>query len=262
MNEPAEFDPIVLEVRSNEPERAADRAWTAGAVGIEERPEALRVTFPDPATADAARLRLASVGDVTDVTTAVAMDWVDQWRPHANVTAEPPFVIRPPWLEANDVGAIELVIDPGPTFGHGAHPTTRLLLRSLPGVVSATTRVLDVGCGSGVLAIAAARLGALSVTAIDIDPVAIEVTVENAARNDVVLDASTKALTDLAGPFDVVVVNVTAAVLASLAADLVQLTSDCLLVSGLLVGQAVAGLDGFEVIDEEDGWQCCVLRCA
>ncbi len=138
-----------------------------------------------------------------------------------------------------DVATIEiagrtLTIDAGRSFGHGAHPTTRLCLAALTEHLRTEQSVLDVGSGSGVLSLAAAALGARSVTAIDIDPLAIASTRANAAANGITIEVSTATIAELAGPFDVVVVNMLVAELAPIAADVRRLTGGLLIVSGAL----------------------------
>ncbi len=138
-----------------------------------------------------------------------------------------------------DVATIEvagrtLTIDAGRSFGHGAHPTTRLCLAALTEHLCADQSVLDVGSGSGVLSLAAAALGARSVTAIDIDPHATETTKANAAANSIAIDVSTATIAELAGPFDVVVANMLVAELAPIADDVRRLAGGLLIVSGAL----------------------------
>src|SRR5437762_1884353 len=138
-----------------------------------------------------------------------------------------------------DLGAIS--IDPGSCFGSGSHPTTRMLLTLLERVVdeACAPTVLDVGTGSGILAVAAARLGAGRVTAIDIDPASPSVTLANAAVNGVAdrIQASTTPLEALPADerFDVVVANLSAATIAELAPALIARTAagGILLLSGL-----------------------------
>src|SRR5262249_27166173 len=142
-----------------------------------------RPLYTDGAGPD--RLR-AVLGHV--VTREVADGWEDAWRAfHRPVTAGGLW-IGPPWLEAPP-GAPTVVIDPGRAFGTGAHPTTRLCIELLAEVERGS--LLDVGCGSGVISIAAARLRFAPITAVDVDPVAVEVTVANAAVNGVAVDART-----------------------------------------------------------------------
>jgi ribosomal protein L11 methyltransferase len=115
----------------------------------------------------------------------LAEGWEDSWRAfHHGVTVGRLWV-GPPWEEPPG-DAIAVVIDPGRAFGTGAHPTTRLCLELLQ--ESEPTSLLDVGCGSGVLSVAAAKLGFPSIAAFDIDDVALETTAANAAANDVTVD--------------------------------------------------------------------------
>jgi ribosomal protein L11 methyltransferase len=129
-----------------------------------------------------------------------------------------------PWVEV-DRGRFQavVVLDAAGAFGAGSHPSTRLLLTALAGRLAGGERVLDVGCGSGVLALAAGALGAASVTAIDIDPAATAATAANARRNGLgcVVTAATTPPGAPGTSFDAVVANIAAATLADLAADLV-----------------------------------------
>jgi ribosomal protein L11 methyltransferase len=112
----------------------------------------------------------------------VSEGWEDEWRAfHHGVTVGRLWV-GPPWEAAPD-GTVPVVVDPGRAFGTGAHPTTRLCLELLQEVEP--TSLVDVGCGSGVLSIAAAKLGFTPVAALDLDEVALEVTAENAVANGV-----------------------------------------------------------------------------
>ena len=115
--------------------------------------------------------------------------------------------IVPSWHESPDPGAINLILDPGMAFGTGSHPTTRLCLEWLERNVSAGCSMLDYGCGSGILAIAAARLGAMRVGGVDIDPQAVESARANAERNGVNAVFADSAQM-LAGEYDVVVANI------------------------------------------------------
>ncbi len=149
--------------------------------------------------------------------------WTNTTRP-VQVTAR--LCVAFPWSEfdrsAIDPGVAIVEIDPGAAFGAGSHPSTRLLLAELAGRLTGVETVLDVGCGSGVLAVAAAALGATSVCAVDIEPAAQAATVANAAWNGVAgrVDVSTTPLADVAGRFAVVVANIGAGALAAMATDL------------------------------------------
>jgi len=115
--------------------------------------------------------------------------------------------IVPSWHESPDPAAINLILDPGMAFGTGSHPTTRLCLEWLERTVGAACSVLDYGCGSGILAIAAARLGAGRVAGVDIDPLAVEAARANAERNGIVALFADSA-EPVAGEYDVVVANI------------------------------------------------------
>jgi ribosomal protein L11 methyltransferase len=115
--------------------------------------------------------------------------------------------IVPSWHESPDPAAINLILDPGMAFGTGSHPTTRLCLEWLERNVSDGCTVLDYGCGSGILAIAAARLGAGHVAGVDIDPQAVEAARANAERNGVTALFADSAV-PVAGEYDVVVANI------------------------------------------------------
>lgn len=115
--------------------------------------------------------------------------------------------IVPSWHESPDPAAINLILDPGMAFGTGSHPTTRLCLEWLERHVTAGCSVLDYGCGSGILAITAARLGAGSVAGVDIDPQAVEAARANAERNGVAALFADSA-EPVAGEYDVVVANI------------------------------------------------------
>jgi ribosomal protein L11 methyltransferase len=116
----------------------------------------------------------------------VAEDWQDAWRSFHHGVVVGRLWVGPPWEEA-PADAVPVVIDPGRAFGTGAHPTTRLVLELLQEVEAAS--LLDVGCGSGVLSVAAARLGFEPVHAVDLEEAAVEATRANAAANDVQVEA-------------------------------------------------------------------------
>ena len=115
--------------------------------------------------------------------------------------------IVPTWHAAPDPAAINLILDPGMAFGTGSHPTTRLCLEWLSTTISGGEKVLDYGCGSGILAIAAARLGAAAVLGVDIDDNALTAARDNAAKNSVALELRQSQM-PLAETFDLVVANI------------------------------------------------------
>jgi ribosomal protein L11 methyltransferase len=137
-------------------------------------------------------LRAAAGGALVEVSTSeIADDWSERWRAfHRPLVLEGQLRVRPPWEPAGSE-PIDLVIEPGQAFGTGAHATTRLCLELLlSGAVAVDGGFLDLGCGSGVLAIAAARLGFAPVVALDYDPAAVEATAANAAVNGVAVEVA------------------------------------------------------------------------
>jgi ribosomal protein L11 methyltransferase len=183
--------------------------------------------------------------------TAVEDGWEDAWRRFHRPVVVGDLWIGSPWEHPPDP-ARAIVIDPGRAFGTGAHATTRLCVELL----SATEprgSLLDVGCGSGVLAIAAARLGFDPVVAVDVDPVSVETTHANAAANRVVVHATVcDALTGALPRADVAVANV---LLRPVETILARLDADEAITSGYLAGErpAHAGWEHAENV-ERDGW--------
>ncbi|HET9691633.1 MAG TPA: 50S ribosomal protein L11 methyltransferase, partial [Acidimicrobiales bacterium] len=163
---------VSLTVDTADADLAADRLWVAGATAVGEEEVAGAVTltasFPTPA---AAALVASEVGG-----RVVEVD--PSWRHAWKVTAEPVevggLVVAPAWRDvAVGDGRLVLRIDSGGVFGSGTHPSTRLLLAALDATPPLGLDVLDVGCGSGILSVAAARLGASSVVAVDVDEEAV-----------------------------------------------------------------------------------------
>jgi ribosomal protein L11 methyltransferase len=176
--------------------------------------------------------------------------WEDGWRAYHRPVTVGGLWIGPPWLESPpDRPAV--VIDPGRAFGTGAHPTTRLCLELLLELPRGS--LLDVGCGSGVLAIAAARVGFEPVAAIDADAAAVDATRRNATANGVTLDAwQTDALAEALPATDVAVANIALVAVELLAP---RLAADRLVTSGYLAGERPR-LDGYDPAGsrELDGW--------
>jgi ribosomal protein L11 methyltransferase len=148
--------------------------------------------------------RLEPLGRVSE--SPVALGWEDAWRNfHKSVTIGPLW-IGPPW-ETADSGSTPIVIDPGQAFGTGAHATTRLCIELLLDLEP--TGLVDLGCGSGVLAVAAAKLGFAPVLALDDDELAVEATRANAASNEVAVEARrADVLVDALPHVDVAVANI------------------------------------------------------
>ncbi len=171
--------------------------------------------------------------------------------------------IVPSWHQAPDPQAINLVLDPGMAFGTGSHPTTRLCLEWLERTVTRDVSLLDYGCGSGILAIAAAKLGADDVFGVDIDAQAVSAARSNAERNAVAarFDDSAK---EIKGQFDIVVANILSNPLKALAPAICShvRAGGRLALSGILAEQTdeliacYAPYLALRVADTRDGWVC------
>ena len=191
-------------------------------------------------------------------------DWADAWKQHFPVLRiGRRLVVRPTWRRHRRApDDVVLALDPGMAFGTGLHPTTRLCLAGLESLADrgglAGRRVLDVGCGSGILAIAAVRLGAAEAFGVDTDPIAIDATLANARRNRVARRVSARSGSLPSGlpPFDVVVANLIAGLLVTLAVPLRDelRLGGSLLASGIFVDReaevvAAFGSVGLDVVD-------------
>jgi ribosomal protein L11 methyltransferase len=193
-------------------------------------------------------------------------DWVrrsqEQFGP---IQISPALWIVPSWHEPPDPSAIAVRLDPGLAFGTGSHASTRLILRRLEDLLaepaSANLRVLDYGCGSGILAIVAAKLGAGEVAAVDIDPQALDTTAENARINGVRLQVALPGQLP-SGSYDMILANILAGPLIALEPQLAlrTRTGGRVLLSGILQSQAeevaAAYARDFEtsVRAAEEGW--------
>jgi ribosomal protein L11 methyltransferase len=192
----------------------------------------------------------ASVGDaLVEVTTSeIADDWATRWRSfHRPIVVAARLYVRPPWHEPADGALIDVMIDPGQAFGTGSHATTRLCLELLVALAEdaggAGGALLDIGCGSGVLGIAAAKLGFDPVIAIDHEAESVLAAGENARANGVSLDVRRADLgVDELPAAPVITANLLRPLLLELAPRL-QTPPRALIASGLLIEQAdeVAG---------------------
>ena len=275
---------LVLTVPRLDVEIAADALWALGVVAIEER---LTGDAADAGTDDHFVELWTSLGDDVDAVTNAAQAFparwrwrtveidpevAGTWRRHAVpswITAD--LVVIPAWLDTvvDRPGTTAVRIEPGATFGLGDHPTTVLTLRALRSLLRPGASVLDVGCGSGVLAVTAALLGAGYVDAVDISPAAVRATLDNARHNGVEaqVTASTRSLDEFDDQYDLVLANILAPALISLAPELERLTSPSgvLVVSGILEGahdHVLAALEPMQVVERltRHGWAAVVLR--
>jgi ribosomal protein L11 methyltransferase len=225
---------------------------------------------------------LASLGEhfVGDLRTREVNeeDWANAWKDYFHVThIGKRLVIRPSWREyAPRPEEVVLELDPGMAFGTGLHPTTRMCLEQVEKRAKAGMRVLDVGTGSGILALAAAKLGAASVICIDNSSVAVESATANAAANKlsdkitVVLGILDEAeATRLAGQYDMVLVNIIAHVIGGMALELARVLAP----GGLLIASGIIEAHrpdaepallaaGLELIDQAmiDDWIALIMR--
>lgn len=213
----------------------------------------------------ASELRGLGANDVK-IQTVPDEDWSEMWKIHfksrkvgARVT------IRPTWEDPGAIAEdeVEIVLDPGQAFGTGDHPTTRLCLELMQELPLEGATVYDLGCGSGILAIAACKLGAKTVTASDIDGTSVVVSRQNAILNQVPYEATEGAGFLESGPFDIVISNIISATLIGLAPDALAHVKHggYWLVSGIIEGnwpdvRAAALNAGFSLKRElkEDEW--------
>lgn len=235
------------------PERVAARVRALAEAGLDPGP---------------ARVHTASVAHE---------DWAESWKRHYRpLRVGRRLLVKPAWIDVVDEERLIIELDPGMAFGTGYHPTTTLCLEALEDVVRPGHVVVDVGTGSGILAIAAARLGAASVIAVDTEREAVEAAADNASRNCVaeimtVRRGSVEAARALLGArrADIVVVNILARVIAELAEDLWRLLKPGgVVVAGGVIDQAVKPLQqrlrsvGFAIEDERSRgeWRCLIGR--
>lgn len=263
-----------------------DALWAEGPAAVEEQDAGdvtrLLAGYPDRASAARAAAATTALG-ATAHAEAVTDDGLDQWRAHARPVRAGRFLVIPDWLEgqaatdpAPEAGAqVPLLIDPRRTFGSGSHPTTRLCLAAVDDLVEPGARVLDVGCGSGILGIAAALIGATTVLGVDVDAGSPAATEANAAANRVEdrVAATTDPLRAVVAaadrPFDLVLANLLAPTIDELAEPLVAALAPGghLVASGLLAeswADAVEPLRGLRTVSvlTEQEWVAVILARA
>lgn len=230
-------------------------ALFAGEVDLEP----MRALLPTSLLAENSRSDISGLAD-----RAWERVWMDEFSP---IQMGSRLWICPSWSDPPDSSAINVYLDPGLAFGTGTHATTAMCLSALDDAVTGGERVVDFGCGSGILAIAALRLGAASALGIDNDPQALTATRDNAERNDI---ASTSlevvlpgniAISAWANQSDVVVANILAGPLLALADELMGLMKPGgrLMLTGVLAEQAPELVDQYasvnlKVSETRDGW--------
>jgi ribosomal protein L11 methyltransferase len=256
MTEPR-YPYVAVDVPETDAEEAGALLFELGAGGVEQRDAttlargtAGKVTLVasfashDDARGAAAELPAEWAPRIEEV---IGDAWRDEWKKHFEPFAVcPGVVVRPPWREHDTApGERVVILEPGRAFGTGLHETTSLVAAVLAGERLEGTTVLDVGCGSGILALIALALGAARACAIDVDPDAVAVTRENAVRNGVSdrIDASETPVGELTGRYPVVVANIEAKTLVELAPQLAQRVAPggLLVLSGILAPDAAPG---------------------
>ena len=200
-------------------------------------------------------------------------DWANTWKQYYKPSkVGEKIVVKPIWeeYEAKD-GELVVDLDPGMAFGSGTHETTRMCIQALERYVKEESTVFDVGCGSGILAIAAAKLGAKLAVGVDLDPVAVESSIENVGYNNLnnieILHGNLVEVID--GKADIVVANILAEIICILTDDVKRVLKDggVFITSGIIhdrVDMVCEKLEatGFEVIEKNrDGeWNCIVAK--
>ncbi len=223
---------LTLDVPRDRAEPVASELWSLGASGVEVRDgegtpmpgqrqpapgEAILVAWFDAQAAAEEAAAALGGGALVELPDE---DWGEAWKKGLGPMRIGRAFVRPSWVDAPaPPGTAEVVLDPGMAFGTGTHPTTALCLAALSDLLAAHpgAAVLDVGTGSGLLAIAARKLGAGRVVGNDNDPVAIAVARENADRNGVEIALTVEGLEAISGRFDLVVANILANTLVELA---------------------------------------------
>lgn len=187
-------------------------------------------------------------------------DWAEAWKSHHHrIPITEKFAVAPPWEAEED----DLVIPPGNAFGTGEHPSTFECLRKIIDLAPSSTRCLDVGCGSGVLALAAAKLGVPAI-GIDIDAPSVVSAQENAELNRLEVDFNTTPIQGIRGSYDLVVANLFAEVLVALAPDLLRVSEKHLVLAGILTEKADSVTTALAEMTVEsrvvtDAWTCLHL---
>jgi ribosomal protein L11 methyltransferase len=243
-------------VPAAEAEIARARLLALEPAGFEEEDGGAEVEFAAYVAAEGEERIRAEFGAVTSL--AVEEGWEDRWRAFHRPVRAGGLWIGPPW-EASPTGELAVVVDPGRAFGTGAHPTTRACVELLARVERGS--LLDAGCGSGVLAVAACRLGFAPVQAFDADATAVEVAAATARLNSVRVNvASGDVLRDELPAVDVVVANIELRIVQAL---LARVPARVAVTSGYLADEApvVPGWDRMDRIELE-GWAADVLHSA
>jgi ribosomal protein L11 methyltransferase len=204
---------------AHEREAALAALFAAGAQGVHEDGAALVTHFPPEADVDGVAVAVRDADPGADITIgrAADTDWSEAWKALLSVQTVGELRIAPPWLAEDLDPSRTIVVDPGMAFGTGDHPTTRSVIRLMQRIALVGARVADLGAGSAVLSIAAAKLGARTVTAIELDPDAMGNAADNIERNGVstmvhLIEGDAILLLPLVAPVDVILANIVSTV--------------------------------------------------
>jgi ribosomal protein L11 methyltransferase len=229
-----------------------------GAGAVQESGAALLTHLPEGAELDALCDALESAGARVERTELGEVDWSTRWITRVGVQRVARIAVAPPWMAGDIADAeIPILIEPAMAFGTGEHETTRGVLALMQHIVEPGAFVADLGSGSGVLAIAAAKLGAGRVVAIEMDPDAIGNATENVERNDVaahvtVLEGDAAALLPLVAPVSLILANIISSVIIELSPIMWRAlpSGGRAVISGILVTER----DNLLVSLRADGW--------
>ena len=250
--------------------------FAAGADGLHESGDALVTHLSHAVDHDAfvAQVRAADPGLVAELSPLDDTDWSEKWKERITAHQLGGLVVTPPWLAAGRDPATTIVIEPAMAFGTGEHPTTRGVVRLMQAVIRPGDSVADLGSGSAVLAIAAAKLGAARVYAIEIDPDATGNAEENIARNGVgdrvaALEGDAAVFLPLVAPVRVILANIISSVLVDLLPLMAMTLADdgVIILSGILLEERPRMLEALAAqgwrVDAEDGEdQWWSVRCS
>ena len=250
--------------------------FAAGAEGLQEAGEALVTHLGEAVDAEAfvAAVRGADDALHAELSPLDDTDWSEKWKERITAHQLGALTVTPPWLAAGRDPATTIVIEPAMAFGTGEHPTTRGVVRLMQGAIRAGDSVADLGSGSAVLAIAAAKLGAARVYAIEIDPDATGNAEENIARNGVgdrvaALEGDAAVFLPIVAPVRVILANIISSVLIDLLPLMAMTLADdgVIILSGILLEERPRMLEALassgwrvEAEDAEDQWWS--VRCA
>ena len=251
-------------------ERCIASLFGVGAQGVHEDGSALVTHFPPDTSLDdvAKAIRTADSDAVIETAAVDDVDWSEAWKTRIVAQKAGEITIVPPWLAADRDAGRTVVIDPGMAFGTGDHATTRGVVRLMPSVLRRGNIVADLGAGSAVLSIAAAKLGASRVYAIELDGEAIPDAVANVERNEVsdtvhVFEGDAATILPLVAPVHVVLANIISSVLIEILPVIGRslVPDDAAILSGILLEERAIMLEilsnnGWRVMleDQEEIW--------